>query len=165
MAAPEEEVMDTTGSTISPTSLVRIFKLDVVACNGQPIGKLELASVDIEQIWSDSLLCELSEITGYTSFRTKGNSEIRIQYQLKNPTSIKSIAFEPEFCHERVGPQGVENLKCKVVGLAGVRQAKIGEKVKLTINTPNFDLTPEQALEWIKKYADIVGEYRYTINL
>ncbi len=163
--ATQEEVMDTTGSVISPTSLVRIFKLDVVACNGQPIGKLELASVDIEQIWSDSLLCELNDITGYTSFRTKGNSEIRIQYQLRNPTSIKSIAFEPEFSHERVGPQGVENLKCRVVGLAGVRQAKIGEKVKLTINTPNFDLTPEQALEWISKYAEIHGEPRYFQNL
>jgi hypothetical protein len=131
------------------------------ACSSQPVANLELGSLDLELIWTDSLLREITEITGYTSFKAKNNSEIRIQYQLSKPMSIRDIASESEFTHERLGTHGIETLRCRVVGLGEVREAKVGEIVKVTIILPNFEITPEQAVAWIAKFGKVSEGHRY----
>ncbi len=145
---------------ISPSSRITVFKLDIVACNGKSLNSTELSSADLEAIWTDSLLREASEISGYTSFKTKNNSEIRAQYQLKQAMSIRDIAFEAEFSHERVGPKGVEILKCRVVGLGDVRQAALGDRVKVTLLVSNFDITPDQILGWMSRFGTIHEGHR-----
>ncbi len=145
---------------ISPSSRITVFKLDIVSCNGKPLNSFELSSADLESIWTDSLLREALEISGYTSFKTKNNTEIRAQYQLKQAMSIRDIAFESEFNHERVGPKGVEILRCRVVGLGDVRQAAIGDRVKVTLLVCNFDITPEQIVAWMAKFGKIHEGHR-----
>jgi hypothetical protein len=152
------DFMDTTGA-VSPTSKITLFKLDVFQCNGKQL-RTELGAADLESIWTNSLLRDLRELSGYTSSKTKNDSEIRIQYQLKKPMSIRSIAFEAEFNHERSGPQGIENLRCRVVGLNNIRAVEIGEKVRLTLLVPNFDIIPEQLIEWMSKFARIHEGHR-----
>jgi hypothetical protein len=144
------EVMDTTGAT-SPTK-VTVLKIDIVSCNGKSLSKTELGASDLEDIWTNSLLRKLSELNGYTSSKTKNFTEIRVQYQLKQPMSLRTI-FEAEFVHERSGAQGIEILKCRVVGLNDVRKAQIGERVKVTVNKPNFDVTPQQVIEWLSHFG------------
>jgi hypothetical protein len=100
-------------------------------------------------------------INGYTSAKTRNNSEVRIQYQLKVPIAVRTIASEAEFNHERVGPRGVEILRCRIVGLSNVRQVAIGERVKITIINPSFDISPEQLIEWISKFARVYEGHRY----
>jgi hypothetical protein len=146
--------------TISPSSKITVFKIDVISCSSQPISSLELGAEDLENIWTDSLLRELDEIGGYTSFKAKNNTEIRIQYQLSKPMSIRSIATEPEFNHEKTGAKGTEVLRCRVVGLGEVRVAEVGEIVKATIVLPNFEITPAQALEWISKFGKVQEGHR-----
>jgi hypothetical protein len=145
---------------ISPSSRITVFKLDIVSCNGKPLNSIELSSADLEFIWTDSLLREAAEISGYTSFKTKNNTEIRAQYQLKQPMSIRDIAFEAEFNHERVGPRGVEILRCRVVGLGDVRPAKLGERVKATLLVSNFDITPDQLIAWMSRFGKIHDGHR-----
>jgi hypothetical protein len=146
---------------ISPTSKVTLFKIDVVQCNGKSLKDVELCSADLENIWKESLLRDLTELSGYTSSKTKNNSEIRIQYQLKHALSIRSIAAEAEFGHERLGANGVEILRCRVVGLGNIRRVELGERVKITVITPNFDILPEQIIEWLSKYARVYDGHGY----
>ncbi len=146
--------------SISPTSKVVVFKLDIISCNGKPLNSTEIGSADLENIWTDSLLREISEVSGYTSSKTKNNAEVRAQYQLVQPLSLRSIAFEAEFNHERLGPKGVEVLRCRVVGLNNIRQANVGEKIKATLLLPNFDVTPEQLVAWISRYGKIHEGHR-----
>ncbi len=147
-------------SEISPSSKILIFKLDVNSCNGQPIDQhTELGAADLENIWTQTFGRSLEELSGYTS--SKRNKEIRIQFQLKNPLSIKDIANEQEFTYERSSVFATDLFRCRVVGLGDVRLATIGETVKLTINTPNFDITPDQILEWISKFGKVKEGHRY----
>lgn len=146
--------------SISPASKITIFKLDVVSCNGRDLCSVELGASDLEKIWTDSIIRELSDLTGYTSLKVKSGTEIRIQYQLRKPMSIKDIALESEFLHEREGPRGTEILKCKVVGLNSLRATDIGEKVKATVIAPNFDITPDQIINWLTRYGKIQEGHR-----
>jgi hypothetical protein len=148
------------GDQISPSSKISIFKLDVVSCNGRDLSNVELGAPDLEKIWTDCIIRELSDLTGYSSSKSKGGTEIRIQYQLRKPMSIREIAWEAEFNHEREGPRGTEILRCRVVGLSGVRQANIGEKVKITVIAYNFDISPEQFVEWLSRFGKIHDGHR-----
>ncbi len=153
-------LMDTT-QLISPTSKIEIFKLDVISCNGKSLNSVELGAIDLESIWKDSLLRDLNELSGYTSSKAKSGAEVRIQYQLKKPMSIRSISREAEFNHERTSPRGIEILRCRVVGLSNIRQVTLGEKVKATVINPNFDISPEQVVEWMSKFGRVHEGHRY----
>jgi hypothetical protein len=147
---------------ISPTSKIQVFKIDVFQCNNQPIGNsTELGASDLEDIWTRTLKRNLEEISGYTSAKTK-NKEIRIQYQLRRPMSIRDIATELEFTHERSSIFATDIFRCRVVGLNEVRQAVPGETVRVVINTPNFDITPDQIVEWMSKFGIVKEGHRYT---
>jgi hypothetical protein len=146
--------------SISPTSKITIFKLDVISCNGKDLTSIELGAPDLEKIWTDSLIREIDELAGYTSTKVKGGSEIRIQYQLKKPMSIREIAWEVEFNHERDSSKGIENLRCRVVGLNSLRPAKIGEKVKVAIVQTNFDVTPDQIVAWLSRFGKVHDGHR-----
>jgi hypothetical protein len=145
---------------ISPTSKIQVFKIDVIACNGQPIDQTtELGAVDLEDLWTLTIGRALDELSGYSS--NKKNKEIRIQFQLKKPMSIREITHEQEFNHERSTTVKTDIFRCRVVGLAEVRQAVIGETVKVTVAQPNFDISVEQILEWLSKFGDIKEGHRY----
>jgi len=162
LKSPEKLTMtsrDTSDST-SP-SKISVFKIDIVSCNGKSLSKTELGSADLESIWKDSLLRQLHELSGYTSSKTKNFTEIRVQYQLKKPMSLRSISVEAEFTHERSGAQGIELLKCRVVGLSDVRKVEIGERVKVIVIKPNFDVTPEQVIEWLSHFGACHDGHRY----
>jgi hypothetical protein len=145
---------------ISPTSKINVFKLDIVSCNGRDLSGVEIGAADIEKIWTDSIIRELDDLSGYNSTKSRGGTEIRLQYQLKKPMSIRDIAWEAEFNYEKEGPRGTEILRCRVVGLSGVRQPVIGEKVKVTVIATNFDITKEQIIEWIGKFGKIHDGHR-----
>ncbi len=157
MSVNKAEKMDLTQSP----SKVSIFKIDIVSCNGKPLTKLELGASDLESIWTNSLLRKLDEISGYTSSKTRNFTEIRVQYQLKKPTSLRKISFEAEFNHERSGAHGIEILRCRVVGLGEVPKVEIGERVKITVVQPNFDITPEQVIEWLSHFGACHDGHRY----
>jgi hypothetical protein len=146
---------------LSPTSKISVFKLDVFSCNGRDLSSVELGATDLEAIWRDGILRELGELSGYTSQKTRGNSEIRIQYQLKRPMSIRDVALEAEFNFERSTARGLEILKIRVVGLNNLRPAEIGERVRLSVIKPNFDVTPEQVIEWISRFGRVHEGHRY----
>jgi hypothetical protein len=148
---------------ISPTSKVFIFKIDIISCNGQPVSQYtELSSSDIEEIWTQALKRDTKELSGYTSSKAK-SKEIRVQYQLKLPMSIRDIASESEYVYERITTSKTDIFKFKVIGLREVRQAQLGETVKVTVDKPNFDITPEQVVEWISKFGTVLDGHRYPI--
>ncbi len=146
---------------ISPKSKIILFKIDVISCNGQPIGRsTELGAQDLEAIWRDTLGRNLEELSGYTSNKGRTSQDIRIQYQLKQPMSIKDIASETEFVHERSTLFATDIFRCRILGLNEVRQAAIGESVKVTVSTQNFDITPAQILEWMSKFGKVKEGHR-----
>jgi hypothetical protein len=148
---------------ISPSSKIQIFKVDVFMCNGQPIDQTtELGAVDLEDIWTLTIGRKLDELAGYSS--AKRNKEIRIQFQLKNPMSIRDITNDQEFTHERSTTITTDIFRCRVVGLAEVRRAVFGETVKVTVIQQNFDVTVDQIIEWISKYGEVKEGHRY-LNL
>jgi hypothetical protein len=157
----ERKAMEVPKSTeISPSSKIKIFKLDVISCNGRDLSGVEIGAATLEKIWTDSIIRELDDLIGYTAIKSKGGTEIRLQYQLKNPMSIREIAWESEFNHEQEGPRGTEILRCRVVGLSGIRQPTIGEKVRVTFVSNNFDVTPDQMIEWISRYGKVHEGHR-----
>ncbi len=145
---------------LSPSSKILIFKIDIISCNGQQIAKdTELGASDLEDIWTLTLGRGLDEISGYSTTKPKGR-DIRVQYQLKQPMSVRDIAKEQEFTHERSSIFSTDIFKCRVIGLNEVRKANIGEMVKVTVNKPNFDITPEQVVEWMSKYGKVKEGHR-----
>ncbi len=157
--SPTKKKMMGEETAISPSSRIKILKIDVVSCNGQAIHpNTELGAADLESIWALSLGRQAEELSGYTC--SKRNKEIKIQYQLKHPMSIKDLAHEQEFNHERSSIVGTDVFRCKVVGLGDVRTAIIGEIVKVTVATPNFDITPDQIVEWMSKFGDVMDGHR-----
>jgi hypothetical protein len=156
--SPEKANMN---EQLSPTSKISVLKLDVVSCNGRDLSLVELGAPDLEKIWTEGILRDLSELTGYTSY--KGDSTIRIQYQLKRPMSLRDVVLEAEFNFERSTARGLEILKIRVVGLSGLRPAEIGERVKLSIIKPNFDVSPEQAIEWVSRFGRVHENHRCDI--
>jgi hypothetical protein len=153
----EEQQEDT---SISPTSRIRILKIDVTSCNGQAIHpNTELGSSDLENIWTQTLGRQAVELAGYTC--SKRNKEIKIQYQLKQSMSIRDIAHEQEFNHERTTIVGTDVFRCRIVGLNDVRSAVVGEVVKVTVATPNFDITPVQIIAWMTKFGEVLEDHRY----
>jgi hypothetical protein len=142
---------------ISPTSKVTIFKVDVLSCNGNDLKSTELSAADLENLWTDGFIRELSDLSGYSSSKVKGGTEIRIQYQLTKPLSIRDIAIEAEFDFDRTGPKGVEVLRCRVCGLHDLRPANIGETIKVKVLATNFDIPPEHVIEWLAKYGIVHG--------
>ncbi len=155
----KEDVMDL--GAISPSSKVQVLKIDVFACNGQSIHQsVEFGAVELENIWTQAIGRSLLELSGYTSSKNQ-NGDIRIQYQLKAPMSIRDIVSEQEFIYERATVFSTDNFKCRALGLGEVRQATIGEKVKITVNLPNFDITPIQIVDWISKFGKIKEGHRY----
>jgi hypothetical protein len=145
---------------LSPSSKITVFKVDVFLCNGRDLSQTELAAPDLEKIWTEGIIRPLTELSGYSSMKVKNNSEIRIQYQLSKPMSIRDVALEAEFNFERAGARGVEILRCKVVGLSNLRPAEIGERVKVSVIKPNFDITPEQAIEWLSHFGRVHEGHR-----
>jgi hypothetical protein len=125
------------------------------------LTKTELCAADLESIWTNSLLRKLPELSGYTSSKTRNNTEIRIQYLLKAPLAIKDISQEAEFNHERtLAAQGVEILRCRIVGLSNLRQVEVGERVRITVVNASFDISPPQIVEWISKFARVYDGHR-----
>ncbi len=145
---------------ISPSSKISIFKIDVYSCNGKDLSQVELAAPDLEKIWTEGIIRDISELSGYSSTKVKNNSEIRIQYQLKRPMSIRDIALESDFAFERSAARGVEILRCRVVGLSNLRPAALGERVKVSVIKPNFDVLPEQVIEWLSHYGRVHEGHR-----
>jgi hypothetical protein len=158
--AEKPEKMEVTLNPISPSSKINIFKLDLVSCNGRDLSSTELGASDIEKIWTEGIIRDIAELDGYTHYKVNGGSEIRIQYQLKRPMSIRDVALEAEFTFERTSAKGTENIRCRVVGLSNLRPAAVGEVVKVSIIKPNFDVTPEQAIEWISRYGKVHDNHR-----
>ncbi len=148
---------------ISPSSKIQVFKIDIFQCNGQQISQnTELGAADLEEIWGLTLGRDLEELSGYMSSKGK-NGEIRVQFQLKNSMSIRDIAKEQEFTHERSTVVHTEIFKCRVVGLGGVRLAGIGEIVKVSVALPDFDIQPEQIVDWISKFGIVCEGHRYLV--
>jgi hypothetical protein len=157
---PKKKMQEEGEELISPSSKITVFKVDVISCSNQSISNLELGNADLEEIWSDTLLCELNDLSGYMSFKAKNNSEIRIQYQLKQPMSIKSIVTQAEFTHERTTARGTEVLRCRAVGLGEVREVVAGETIKATVVLPNFEITPEQIIAWLTPFGRVLPGHR-----
>ncbi len=145
---------------ISPTSKISVFKVDVISCNGKDLTNVELAAPDLENIWREGILRDLAELTGYTSNKVKNNAEIRIQYQLRRPMSIRDIALDAEFNFERASARGVEILRCRVAGLHNLRPTEIAERVRVSVIKPNFDISPEQIVEWMSHYGRVHDGHR-----
>ncbi len=154
------EKMEVPPNPISPSSKISIFKLDLISCNGRDLSSTEIGASDIEKIWTEGIIRDIAELDGYTHYKVNGGSEVRIQYQLKRPMSIRDVALEAEFTFERTSAKGTENIRCRVVGLNNLRPAVVGEVVKVSIIKPNFDVTPEQALEWISRFGKIHDGHR-----
>ncbi len=157
--SPKKSPVKVNMEPFSPSSKINILKLDVVSCNGRDISLVELGAADLEKIWTEGILRNLGELTGYTSYKT--DTVIRVQYQLKKPMSLRDVVLEAEFNFERSTARGLEILKIRVVGLSGLRPAAIGERVRLSIIKPNFDVSPEQAIEWISRFGRVHENHRY----
>jgi len=67
--------MDTTESPVekglSPSTKLKVFKVEATQCNGKPIHKnTELSDEDIEKIWTISLGRDWIEIEGFKQKKT-----------------------------------------------------------------------------------------------
>jgi hypothetical protein len=58
-----------------------------------------------------------------------------------------------------------DNFCIRVVGLGEVRQARVGKTVRVTVNLPNFDITPDQIIEWMSKFGKVKEGHRYNVVL
>ncbi len=78
--------------------------------------------------------------------------------------SIRDVALEAEFNFERSGIRGVKILHCKVVDLSNLRPAEVSKHVKVSVTKPNFDITLEQAIEWLSHFGRVHEGHRCVLH-
>jgi hypothetical protein len=140
----------------SPTSKVRIVKIDVVSVNGNRISE-DLPIKTLIELWK-SLDTEIA-IEGCSSHRRPGGA-IRVNYCLKELICLGEIHPEPEFVFERTTTLRTDAFQCKIVGLNDVRAPKVGETVIVCITRTHFAVPLEIIEEWIAKFGTIVTKPR-----
>jgi len=67
---------------------------------------------------------------------------------------------EPEVVYQRRSLFGPETFTLKVLGLRDIREATLGETVKINARGTDFVVKSVQILEWMERYGDLVGEVR-----
>jgi len=145
---------------LSPSSKTRVIKLEAFLCNGRPINKLtELGDDDHQRIWTKALSKDWDDVKGCVG--KKFDNCIKITYELFHEVMLKSVTNDLEFPYQRNALIGPETFMIRVVGLHNYRNAKIGEVVRVNARGTNFEVTPEQILEWMDEYGTVIGEYRY----
>jgi len=164
--------MDTTDAVergLSPTTKLKVFKIEAIQCNGKPLHKnTELSDEDIEKIWTTSLGRDWIEIDGFKQKKvtfTKQKKEvtnIKIIYELCLDEPLREIVDHPEIQYQRLSLFGPETFTLKVQGLQDLREAEIGEIVTVNIRGTDFEVKAFEILEWMERFGVIVGDHRYS---
>jgi len=151
-----------TDTPLTPSSKVNIFKIETNLCNGKPLSKaIELGDEDFERIWTKALRHDWDDVKGCISKRF--DNAIKITFELYTETSLKAIVNDTEFTYQR-NALSPETFTFKVLGLHNIREARIGEVVKVNARGTNFEVKPVQILEWMDEYGSLIGEYRYSLS-
>jgi len=174
----DDLLMDTTPSNstqevagLSPKTKLKVFKLEAHLCNGKPLHKnTELSDEDIEKIWTIALERDWIEIEGFKQKKVtfvkqkKEVTKINILYELGLDKPLRDIVDFPEITYFRQALFGPETFTLKVLGLNDLREAKIGEKVKVNIRGTDFEVKPVEILEWMERLGTLIGDYRYSLS-
>jgi len=145
---------------LTPTSKVEVVKFEAFLCNGKTIEKTsDLGDQDVVNIWTKALKLDWDDVKGCK--HKKIENVIKVTYQLADPTTIRAIINDPEFTYERQALKGPETFTIRVLGLNTIREAKIGEIVKINARGTMFEVKPAQILRWMEKFGDVIGDYRY----
>jgi hypothetical protein len=140
----------------SPSSKVRLVKVDITTKNGNRISE-DLPVKTLIELWK-SLESDV-EVEGCSSHRRPGGG-IRVTYSLKNLISLGELHPEPEFVYERTTPIQTDSFQCRIVGLHDVRPPKVGETVTVCITRTHFSVPLEIIEEWLSKFGTIVTKPR-----
>jgi len=158
-----EESMDTTPisnavSGLSPSSKAHTLVLEAHLCNGKALTKdINLGDTDIENIWCEILKRDWLEVNGFKQKKVANNS-IRITYELVIDEPIRSIVSDPEIIYARKSLFGPQSFTLRVIGLNEIREANLGEKVRVNARGTDFVVKPVEILEWMEQFGEIVGE-------
>jgi hypothetical protein len=145
-----------TGVKASPTSKVRLVKIDIVTINGTKISE-DLPVKTLIELWK-SLETEV-EVEGCSSHRRPGGI-IRVNFSLKELICLGEIHPEPEFVFERTTALKTDAFQCRIVGLNDVRPPKVGETITVCVTRTHFSVPLEIVEEWIAKFGTIITKPR-----
>jgi len=161
-----DDLMDTTPVAsnivvgLSPNSKAHTLVLEAHLCNGKSLTKdINFGDTDIENIWCEVLKRDWLEINGFKQRKVADNA-IRIIYELVIDEPIRSIVDDPEVTYARKSLFGPQTFTLRVIGLNEIREANIGDKVRVNARGTDFVVKPVEILEWMEHFGEIVGEHR-----
>jgi len=169
MASNQMDITEVTPSKIpkldpralTPSSKTSVVKVEAFLCNNRPIHKLtELSDDDFQRIWTKALGKDWDDVKGCIG--KKFDSTIKITFELFSEVSIRSLINDLEFTYQRSALVGPETFTFRVLGLHNIREAKIGEIVRINARGTNFEVKPVEILHWMEEYGRLIGEYRYS---
>lgn len=147
--------------TLTPTSKTSVIKVEAFLCNNRPLHKLvELGDEDYQRIWTKALGKDWDDVKGCIGKRF--DSSIKITFELFNEVSIRSIINDLEFNYQRNALVGPETFTLRILGLHNIREAKIGEVIRVNARGTNFEVKPVEILQWMEEYGRLVGDFRYS---
>jgi len=77
---------------------------------------------------------------------------------------LRDIVEYPEVSYSRLSLFGPETFTLKVIRLGEIREARIGERVKVNIRGTDFEVKPFEILEWLERFGTIIGDHRYILS-
>jgi len=89
-------------------------------------------------------------------------TNIKIIYELALDEPLRDIVDYPEILYNRQTLFGPETFTLKVQGLGDLREAKLGEIVKVNIRGTDFEVKAFEILEWMERFGVIIGDHRYS---
>lgn len=157
--------MDHDGSpkrpSFSPSAKSDVFRVDIFSMNGKPFAH-KFTAKDVKELWSKGLGRQELEVIGQSSSWISKNV-LRVNIQLSRELSIKEVTPTLEFTFVKESVFQNQVYECKIAGIGKLKEAEIGDVVRITLKRVHFRFKPEKAVDWLSKYGKILSEPRFVL--
>jgi len=97
--------------------------------------------------------------------KSRGPSIEPCTHELFSEVTLMSVLNDLEFTYQRNSAASQpETFTFRVLGLHNIREARVGEIVRVNARGTNFDVKPCEILHWMEEYGKLIGEFRYSLS-
>lgn len=122
-----------------------------------------LTDEELAYIWEKTFHRSKEDIFGMKTKRSLSR-HFRAIFVLNGKVDVKSI-FPESFVFKRPrSDTEFDTIHCRVIGSDKPRPAEIGQLARVTANTVDFTVSPDQVLAWLAKFGTVNSSFNYIRN-
>ncbi len=145
-----------------------LFKFEVIGINDKPFYGA-LAECEILHIWEKTLGRDREELFAM-SYNRSLTRNFRVTFKLNAITVPGEVYPEPNFVFYRksANPDATDEeddaIHCRIIGYNNVKPVELGQLTRITVNTNDFAVSPEDIIPWLAKFGSVSSNSDYERN-